>query len=67
MTIIVDRPVQIELLTQLKLPLLHDGGRCQDQDALRAARQPCLPKQHARLDRLAESYLVRKQDAFDEW
>src|SRR5690606_24130328 len=29
---VVDRPVQVELLTELDLPLLHHRGGCEDED-----------------------------------
>src|SRR5271163_4076489 len=47
---IVYRPVQIELLPKLDLPLRADIFRGHDEDAPRAAGQPCLPQHQARLD-----------------
>ena len=41
--LVVDRPVEVELLAQLDLPLLQHRLGCEDQDPLRAPREPRLP------------------------
>src|SRR5690606_35225843 len=61
---VVHGPVEVELLPQLDLPLPHDGGGRQDQNAAGAARQPHLPDQHPGLDRLAEPDLIRDEQAW---
>ncbi len=58
---VVDRPVQVELLAQLDLPLAQHRLRRQDQDALRAPGEPRLPQQQAGLDGLAQPHLVGDQ------
>ena len=50
---VVDRPVQIELLAQLHLPLVEQRLRCQDQNAFCATCEPGLSQQQSRLNRLA--------------
>ena len=55
---VVDRPVQVELLAQLDLPLPEHRLRGQDQDPLRATGQPRLPQQQAGLDGLAQPHFV---------
>ena len=57
-----DRPVEIELLAQLDLPLLEHGLRREDQNSLCAPREPCLPQHHPRFDRLTEADLVGDQE-----
>ena len=58
---VVDRPVEVELLPKLDLPLTeHRLGR-HDEDAFRASGEPCLAQQHPGLDRLAEPDLVRDE------
>ena len=59
---VVDRPVEVELLAQLDLPLLQDRPRREDENALRQAREPRLAQQQPRLDGLAEADLVRDQE-----
>ena len=49
---VVDRPVEVELLPQLDLPLLQYCLGHENENALRAAREPRLPQQQARLDGL---------------
>ena len=55
---VVDRPVQVELLAKLDLPLCHHRLGCQHQDALGLAGQPRIPQQQARLDRLTQTDFV---------
>ena len=59
---VVDRPVEIELLAQLDLPLPQHRLWSQDQNSPRPPGQPRLPQQHPRLDGLAESHLVGDQE-----
>ena len=49
---VVDRPVEVELLAQLDLPLRTDRLRRQDQHALGPPGEPRLPQQQTGLDRL---------------
>ena len=60
---VVDRPIQVELLAQLDLPLAEHRLRRQDQDPSGAAGEPCLTQQQAGLDRLAQSHLVGDQQS----
>ncbi|MGC1371681.1 MAG: choice-of-anchor tandem repeat GloVer-containing protein [Candidatus Sulfotelmatobacter sp.] len=39
---VIHRPVQVELLAQLDLPLFQNSLRCQDQNSLRSPRHPRL-------------------------
>ena len=59
---VVDRPIEIELLAQLDLPLAEHRLGSQDQNPPRPPRQPRLPQQHSRLDRLAQSDLIGDQE-----
>ena len=55
---VVDRPVEVELLPKLDLPLTEHRLRRHDEDAFRSSGEPCLAQQHPGLDRLAEPDLV---------
>ena len=59
---VVDRPVEVELLPQLDLPLAEHGLGREYQDAPGTPGEPCLTQQHARLDGLTEPHLVRDQE-----
>ena len=58
---VVDRPVEVELLTELDLPLAQHGLRCEHQDPFRAPREPCLSEQHPGFNRFPEPDFVRDQ------
>ena len=58
---VVDRPVQVELLAQLDLPLAQHRLRRQDQDPSGASGEPSLAQQQAGLDGLAQPHLVGDQ------
>ena len=60
------RERQPELARQLLLPLAHQRGRRQHQDALGHAAQGVLLEHHRGLDGLAEPHLVGQQDAAAE-
>jgi hypothetical protein len=58
---IIDWPIKIEFLPELDLPLLADGFRCKDDGAFYSACKPSLPQQHARLDSLPKTDLIRDE------
>ena len=59
---VVDRPVEIELLAKLDLPLSEDRLGREDQDPLRPSGEPRLTQQHSGLNGLAEPDLVGDEE-----
>ena len=59
---VVDRPVEVELLAKLDLPLGEERLRGQDEDPSCPPGEPGLPQQQARLDGLAEPHLVGDEE-----
>ena len=60
---VVDRPVEIEFLAQLHLPLTADAGGGENEDAAGFFSEPSLADEHAGLNGLAEADFVREEEA----
>ena len=59
---VIDRPIQIELLSEFQLPLLQHALRGENQNPLGSSRQPSLAQQQPGFNRLSQAHFVGNQE-----